>query len=103
MRKAMDKPFVGVCTYLELDSQSVCKQARVVMGSISPKPLEATAIEEALIGKKVTDSLIDQVTKGYDLGEIDFTFDIRCPVDYKRWTTPVIIKRALKLALSRVS
>jgi carbon-monoxide dehydrogenase medium subunit len=103
MRKAMDKPFVGVSTYLELDSSSVCKKAKVVIGSISPRPLEATAIEEALKGKKITDSLIDQVTKGYELGDIDFTFDIRCPVDYKRWTTPVIIKRALKLALSRVS
>jgi aerobic carbon-monoxide dehydrogenase medium subunit len=103
MRKAMDKPFVGVCASLTLDSSSVCKKAKVIIGAISPGPLEATSIEEALIGKKVTDSLIDDVTTGYELGDMDFTFDIRCPADYKRWTTPVIIKRALKLALSRVS
>jgi aerobic carbon-monoxide dehydrogenase medium subunit len=103
MRKAMDKPFVGVCASVTLDSNSVCKKAKVVIGAISPSPLEATSIEEALIGKKVTESLIDELTKDYDLGDMDFTFDIRCPADYKRWTTPVIIKRALKLALNRVS
>jgi carbon-monoxide dehydrogenase medium subunit len=103
MRKAMDKPFVGVCAYLELDSGSVCRQARIGIGSISPRPLRAADIEAKLVGKKLTDDIIDKATEGYDPGDIDFTFDIRCPIDYKRWTTPVIIKRALKLALSRVS
>jgi aerobic carbon-monoxide dehydrogenase medium subunit len=102
MRKAMDKPFVGVAAYLELDSSKVCKNARVAVGAISPKPLRAAGIEEKLLGKKITDGLIDEITKDYVLKDIDFTFDIRCPQEYKQWSTPVIIKRALKLALSRI-
>jgi CO/xanthine dehydrogenase FAD-binding subunit len=57
----MDKLFVGVCTYLKLDSQSVYKQARVVIGSISLKPIQATGIEDGIIGKKLTDDLIKQL------------------------------------------
>lgn len=101
MRKAMDKPFVGVTAYLELDSSGSCRKARVAVGAISPKPIRASGIEEKLLGKKLTDKLIDNITKNYELGDIDFTFDIRCPQQYKQWTTPVIINRALKLALTR--
>jgi CO/xanthine dehydrogenase FAD-binding subunit len=101
MRKAMDKPFVGVAAYLKLDGFKVCQQARIVLGSISPKPIRAADLEDSLLGKKVTEELIDKVTDGYNLGDIDFTFDIRCPEYYKKWTAPAIIKRVLKLALSR--
>lgn len=103
MRKAMDKPFVGVAAYLRLDSSKVCQEARIVLGSISPKPIRAAELEASLSGKKVTEELIDKATGSYDLGDIDFTFDIRCPEYYKKWTTPAIIKRVLKLALSRSS
>ena len=99
MRKAMDKPFVGASVFLEFDKDSsICKDARVAIAAISPTPIRAKSVEEKLIGKKIDDSTIEQAVKLLDLEDIDYTFDIRCPQYYKKWTTPVIVKRAIGIA-----
>jgi len=99
MRKAMDKPFVGVSVFLELDkNDSICKDVRVIIAAVSPTPIRERSIEKKLIGKKIDDSAIEQSVDKLNLEDIDYTYDIRCPQDYKKWTTPVIVKRAIKLA-----
>ncbi len=103
MRKAMDKPFVGASVLLTFDDDGrTCKNARVVITAISPVPIRAKSVEEELIGKKINDSTIEQAVKLLDLEDIDYTFDIRCPQYYKKWTTPVMVKRAIGIAAKQV-
>jgi len=103
LRKAMDKPFVGVAAYIEIDKNSgVCSNARVVLGAVSPIPVRAADVENMIIGKKLDPKSIEDIFKNYELKDIEFSYDIRCPSEYKKWTTPVIIKRAVMAALGRV-
>jgi len=102
MRKAMDKPFVGVTAYLEVDKESkTCKDVRIILGAISPRPVRAFDAEKLLTGKKLTPEIIKEIFSGYELPEMEFSYDIRCPDEYKKWTTPVIMKRAVSLAFDR--
>lgn len=96
MRKAMDKPFVGASAFITLNgNNSICEAAKVVVGAISPVPFRAKSVEEKIVGKKIDDSSIEEILETVDLDDIDYTYDIRCPQQYKKWTAPVIIKRAL--------
>jgi len=102
MRKAMDKPFVGASVFLTFDDDGrTCKDARVIVAAISPVPVRAKSVEEKLIGEKIDDSSIEQAVKLLDLEDIDYTFDIRCPQYYKKWTTPVMVKRAIGIAVKQ--
>jgi carbon-monoxide dehydrogenase medium subunit len=104
LRKAMDKPFVGVAAYLEIDRNTgICSNSRIALGAISPTPVRAIDAEEMLIGKRLDNQTIDNIFRDYELEDMEFSYDIRCPSDYKKWTTPVIIKRAVKTALERAS
>lgn len=104
LRKAMDKPYVGVAAYLQLDKKEpVCKDVRVVLGAVGVTPFRAQEVEEALLNKRVDESLLEEASEQVSFGGVDIIYDIRCPEQYKRDVTPVIIKRALRLAFSRAT
>ncbi|MCL4415113.1 MAG: xanthine dehydrogenase family protein subunit M [Actinobacteria bacterium] len=104
LRRAMDKPFVGVAAYIEIDKNSgICSNARIVLGAISPIPVRAADVENMIIGKKLDPKTLDDIFKNYELKSMEFSYDIRCPSEYKKWTTPVIIKRAVKSALEKAN
>ena len=102
LRKAMDKPYVGVAVYLELEKkQPICRNVRIVLGAIGVTPLRAGAVEQALLSQKIDEAALERASERVSLDGVDVVYDIRCPEEYKRDVTPVIIKRALKLAYSR--
>jgi carbon-monoxide dehydrogenase medium subunit len=104
LRKAMDKSYVGVAVYLRLDEKdTVCRDVRIVLGAIAPTPLRAHEVERVLLNERIDESLLEHAPEhgSLDLGGVDIVYDMRCPDDYKKDVTPVIIKKALKMAFDR--
>jgi carbon-monoxide dehydrogenase medium subunit len=62
--------------------------------------MRAARSEEALVGKQLTDDVIDEAAK-YAAEDCNPTEDLRGDEDYKRHLVKVVTKRMVKLALER--
>ncbi len=106
LRKAMDKPYVGVAVYLKLDKhEPVCKEVRIVLGAVASVPIRAREVERVLLNQKIDESFLEHASEkgSLSLNKIDIVYDMRCPEDYKKDVIPIVIKRALKLAFERAN
>jgi carbon-monoxide dehydrogenase medium subunit len=96
-RSSEDRPCAGVAAFIR-GSTERCEELRVVVGAVSPKPVEIDT-EPLVYGKKLDPVLIDQVARkaGDAVEPID---DLRGTADYKRQLVKVIVTRALQKCLS---
>jgi aerobic carbon-monoxide dehydrogenase medium subunit len=76
--------------------------ARVALGGLVPHARRATAVEHALVGKKLDAAAIAAAAGqvGSDLGS-DVTGDIFASASYRRAVAPVYVKRAIAAAAAR--
>lgn len=93
-RKAETLSTVNAAAFIEADG-NVCKTARIAVGSCAPTVVKCVAVEEALVGKELTDENIEAAAKlAADLiSPID---DVRASAWYRKKITPVMVKRAIK-------
>jgi carbon-monoxide dehydrogenase medium subunit len=63
--------------------------------------MRAKQAEQALVGKKLSDAVIETAGKAA-AAECDPSADLRGSVEYKRDITRVLVKRATRAALQRV-
>lgn len=82
-------------------SGGTCTTARIGLTNVSPVPMRAKNAEQALIGKVLTDDVIEAAGEAAG-AECDPSRDLRGSVDYKRDITRVMTKRAIRAALERV-
>jgi len=92
---------VGAAAAITLD-QGVCIMARVAVGSLTPKPVRATSVESALLGKSLNSEAIANAaqTVQNDLGDT-ILGDIHAGSDYRRAMANVFVKRAVEQAVMR--
>jgi len=57
-RGAFDFPVLGVACALKLDRDGVVEAARVVLGAVASRPIEAPQAAAALVGQRLTDEII---------------------------------------------
>jgi aerobic carbon-monoxide dehydrogenase medium subunit len=82
-------------------SGGVCSAARIGLTNVSAVPMRAKNAEQALIGKSLTDAVIEAA--GAAAGaECDPSPDLRGSIDYKRDITRVLTKRAIRSAMERI-
>jgi CO/xanthine dehydrogenase FAD-binding subunit len=62
-QRSGDFAIVSVAAVMTLEKGGVCKSVSVVLGSVGPKPLKAGGVEEALLGKKISDKVIEQASE----------------------------------------
>jgi 4-hydroxybenzoyl-CoA reductase subunit beta len=62
-RGAFDFPVLSVAAAAQLAGDGTVKAARLVLGAVSMRPLEAIDAASLLVGKKLTDELIAQVAE----------------------------------------
>lgn len=92
---------VGVAAQVVLDSSHrVCTDARIVLGAVAPTPIRAGKAEEAVKGKKLDESLIEQAGQ-IASGEASPISDVRTSMDYRRKMVKILTIKALSQALSR--
>jgi aerobic carbon-monoxide dehydrogenase medium subunit len=99
-RKVGDYAVAGVAVQLTMNGNT-CSAARIALTNVGPVPIRAQNAEQALIGKQVTDAVIEAAGQAA-ANECDPSADLRGSIDYKRDITRVLTKRAIRTALERI-
>jgi len=85
---------VTVAAALDVDVNGICRQARIGLGSVAPKPMRATEAEMLLNGQKLTSELIAEAAD-VAAGETDPPSDGQGTSQYRRDMTRVWVRRLL--------
>jgi carbon-monoxide dehydrogenase medium subunit len=99
-RTEMDIAVVGVGVALTLDDAGVCTHARVGLGAVAPTPLLVADGAKALIGTKVDDAALANLSAAASAAcnPID---DKRGTIEYRVKVAGVLARRAALIALER--
>lgn len=93
-----DMAIVSVAASITLsDDGAVCKDVRVVFGGAAPTPRRATKAEEILVGKKMTDALLEEVSQRVS-EQAEPVSDIHASEEYRRQLVKILTKRMVKKA-----
>lgn len=93
-----DQGIVSVAVSITLTKDgSSCKDARIALGGAASKPLRVKEAEQILIGKKLTNKLLEKT--GKKASELsDPVSDIHASETYRRYLVEVLTKRMVKKA-----
>ena len=100
-RKVGDYAISAVAVNLTMDGDT-CTAARIGLTNVSPVPMRATNAEQALIGKSLTDEVINAAGDAA-AAECDPSADLRGTPEYKRDVTRILTIRTIKKAMERAA
>ena len=100
-RRLGDYAMAGIAAVITLDSDYICRKARLVYLNLSDAPLEAKQSADMLVGETLSDELISQVANKASEEEIMPMESLHATVNYQRHLACILTKRALKLAYGR--
>ncbi|MFH1701587.1 MAG: xanthine dehydrogenase family protein subunit M [Candidatus Zixiibacteriota bacterium] len=95
-RAANSLAVASVAAYIETDG-NVCRESRIVMGSVAPIPLVARKAGESLAGKRINDNAISSAAQIASDEAMPIT-DLRGSDEYRRDLIKVLTVRALSRA-----
>jgi len=98
-RSSEDRPCVGMAVVIENESDGSCKDLRLVAGAVSEIPQEIESAETMARGKRLTDSLIEEIAGAYAAG-IEPLSDLRGSSWYRKQIIHVMARRAIKQAMA---
>jgi carbon-monoxide dehydrogenase medium subunit len=98
-RKVGDYATAAVAVQLTMN-RDTCSAARIGLTNVNPVPMRATAAEQALVGNRLTDEVLEAAGQAA-ARECDPSGDLRGGVEYKRDVTRVLLKRAARTAAER--
>lgn len=98
-RKVGDYAVSAVAVQLTMND-GICTAARIGLTNVNPSPMRAKNAENALIGQRITDEVLERVGQAA-AAECDPSADLRGTADYKRDLTRVLTKRAIRKAVER--
>jgi carbon-monoxide dehydrogenase medium subunit len=91
---------VGVAAVVRLDADGTCREARVAITGAGSRPTRATAVEQALGGKRLSEENLAQASESAADG-LDLMADTYASSEYRAHLTQVLTKRALAKAAGR--
>ncbi len=94
-RGSFDFPILGVAASLRLAGDGTCTDARIVLGAVATRPVEAREAAERLLGRRLTPELIEEAAlaaygPAKPLDNTDLT------LAYRKRMTRVFVSRALR-------
>lgn len=94
---------VGVAACVSIKNRT-CSGARVALGGLLPNARRVNSVENALVGKALSDDVIASAAQQVvaDLGQ-DVTGDIYASAEYRSAMAPVFVQRAVVAAVARAS
>ena len=98
-RTADDYATVSVAAVVSADEKGVCREVRIVLGSVGLTPIRATAAEDALRGQPLTDEVIGEAAATVQ-DAVDPLDDHRGSAEYKSEMAEVFTRRAVKQAMA---
>jgi len=90
---------INLAVYLERED-NICKDCKIVLGSVAVKAIRAKEAEGLLKGQTVSISLIDKIARKVS-EEIKPIDDIRSSVEYRTDIARVMVKDAVRIAWER--
>jgi CO/xanthine dehydrogenase FAD-binding subunit len=99
-RLAMEIAIVGAAAVVRLDDRDRCIDARVALTAVAPTCVRATETEETLRGKTIDSDLLKRAA-GAAAASARPIADVRASADYRSAMVPVMVRRALTMALDR--
>jgi 4-hydroxybenzoyl-CoA reductase subunit beta len=94
-RGSFDFPILGVAVAIRQAEDGTCAEANIVLGAVASYPIKATDAEAVLVGRKITDELIEEAAK--------MAFKPAKPLDntdmghpYRKQMVKVYVTRALR-------
>lgn len=100
-RKVGDYAVSAVAAQITVQG-GVCTAARIALTNVSPAPMRAFAAERLLVGSALGDDVLEAAGQAA-AAACDPSADLRGTVEYKRDLTRVLVKRAVRKALTRVA
>lgn len=100
VRKAMDLAIVGVAVVITVEN-GICTDARIAVGAVAATPIRTPKSETFLIGKKLTDEVIEEAAQ-LTMESCSPISDIRASKEYRSAMVKVFTKRAIKKALEEM-
>jgi aerobic carbon-monoxide dehydrogenase medium subunit len=88
-----ERPCVGIVALTRMD-EGVCRELRLVIGAVSPKPLRVQSGESMARGERLTPEMIERIAKDASRN-VDPIDDLRGTADYKRHLVHVLVRRTL--------
>ncbi len=99
-RLAMEIAIAGAAALVRLDEADRCTDARVALTAVAPTCVRAMDTEEILSGKTIDSDLLKRAAVGAAASAQPID-DVRASADYRRAMVPVMVQRALTMALDR--
>jgi CO/xanthine dehydrogenase FAD-binding subunit len=99
-RQAMEIAVVGAAALVVMDAEGRCTLARLALTAVAPTCIRVTSAEEALVGRRIDAERIAAAGRlaASSAAPID---DVRGSAEYRRAMVPVMVRRALDLAMRR--
>lgn len=102
-RRHGDFAMVGTAVTLDLDSEGLCRNPRVVVFAVGGTPLRVPAAEELLDGEAASDALFARVAAAVREAIDEPLSDVHASAEYRRHLAGVLVERALKEAVARAT
>lgn len=100
LRDAMEIDIVNMAVNLELDKDGqTVKSVKLVMGSVSPRPLLSEKVPALLVGQKFNDELVEKAAEATQ-SEVKPISDVRASAEYRREVVGVLTRRVLNAAFT---
>lgn len=94
-RKSIDFPILNLAVAARLDGEGVVRELRMVASAMNSYPRVVGRIEEAAVGNRLTDSVIDAVaTQAYR--QCHPLENLVVDKEWRRAMVPVLVRRALR-------
>lgn len=88
-----ERPCAGIAA-LACMEDGICRELRLAVGAVSPRPVRISSGEEAAHEMILTDQLIDSIA--FEAARlVEPIDDLRGPADYKRHLVRVLVRRAI--------
>jgi carbon-monoxide dehydrogenase medium subunit len=100
-RGSIDLAVVGVAAILILE-KGICRDVKIVLGAVAPKPVRAKKAEEILLGKPIEDNQIEKASK-IAAEESKPISDVRASAAYRREIVEVLTRKAIREAIAALS
>jgi carbon-monoxide dehydrogenase medium subunit len=96
-RGQIDLAIINITVVMTMEpDQGGCRDARIVLGAVSPTPLRARNAENLLKGKKIDGALIDEAARAASDEANPRKGSIRGSYDYKKEMVRVLTGRAIR-------
>lgn len=101
IRGDTDISIVCVGVRIGLAQDGTVNKARVALGAVAPTPIRAKNVEEYLVGKKLTDEVIEEAARMAEASVTPIS-DQRASAGYRKEMIYVNVKRMIREAVSKI-